>query len=348
MNNNTRRATLFFLALCACNTGFAEDLDIKITRLLDEPIIKPFMHPTIGENVQGPSLIRVPDWVENPLGRYYLYFADHKGLYIRLAYADSLTGPWQIYAPGSLQIEDSFFPKEPAHIPDTELVRMIAVRHGRTRLLHTWGHELTQPHIASPDVHVDNENQRIIMYYHGLQEVARQHSRVATSTDGIHFTAREEDIGRTYFRVFPHDGMSYAISKPGQLYRSVDGLSNFEVGPVLLDPNLRHLAVLKRSNLLYVFWTRIGDAPESILLSTIDISGDWTTWRGSPEQVVLRPERDWEGARAAIEPSLTSSAYGMVNQLRDPAIYEEDGRIYLLYAVAGEHGIAIAEVELNE
>ena len=37
-----------------------------------------------------------------------------------------------------------------------------------------------------------------------------------------------------------------------------------------------------------------------------------------------------------------------LNQLRDPAIFEEDGRIYLLYAVAGESGIAIAEVLIDE
>jgi hypothetical protein len=33
--------------------------------------------------------------------------------------------------------------------------------------------------------------------------------------------------------------------------------------------------------------------------------------------------------------------------LRDPAIYEENGRTFLLYAVAGESGIAIAEVRFN-
>ena len=36
-----------------------------------------------------------------------------------------------------------------------------------------------------------------------------------------------------------------------------------------------------------------------------------------------------------------------VNQLRDPAIYEEDDRVYLLYAVAGERGIALAEVHVT-
>ena len=39
----------------------------------------------MGDNINGPSLIRVPNWVEGRLSRYYLYFADHKGAYIRLA-----------------------------------------------------------------------------------------------------------------------------------------------------------------------------------------------------------------------------------------------------------------------
>ena len=59
---------------------------------------------------------------------------------------------------------------------------------------------------------------------------------------------------------------------------------------------------------------------------------------------MLRPEFDWEGAQAPLAPSVRSVAYGKVNQLRDPAIFVEDGRTYLLYAVAGESGIAIAEL----
>ena len=62
---------------------------------------------------------------------------------------------------------------------------------------------------------------------------------------------------------------------------------------------------------------------------------------------VLRPERPWEGADAPLEPSIRSVAYGHVNQLRDPAVYVEDERIYLLYAVAGESGIAIAQLFLD-
>ena len=63
-----------------------------------------------------PSLIRMPDWIESPLGRYYPYFADHKGRYIRLAYADDLADPWRIHPPGQPALGDTPFPNEP---PDT-------------------------------------------------------------------------------------------------------------------------------------------------------------------------------------------------------------------------------------
>lgn len=329
--------------------GLAQTPDlssVRVTRLLDQPIIGPDIHPSIGENIQGPSLIRVPDWVPGRLGNYYLYFADHKGLYIRLAYADELTGPWQIYEPGSLQIEDSFFAPTPPPISDEELQRMVEQRRASgSRVSHDLALELTLPHIASPDVHVDDENQRIIMYYHGLEGPGFQHSRVAISDDGIHFNAREENLGRTYMRAFQHDGMTYVLAMPGQLYRSRDGIAAFEEGPRLFEPNMRHSAVMVRGDSLYVFWTRVGDAPESILLSTIDISGDWMQWKESEEVMVLKPERPWEGANAPIEPSVRSTAYGQVNQLRDPALFEENGTVYLLYAVAGESGIAIARIE---
>ena len=43
-------------------------IKIHAERLLDGPIISPATDATIGENIQGPSLIRVPDWVDDPLG----------------------------------------------------------------------------------------------------------------------------------------------------------------------------------------------------------------------------------------------------------------------------------------
>ena len=327
------------------------DPGLRVERLLDAPIITPDLHPSIGVNIQGPSLIEAPGWVEERLGNYYLYFADHKGLYIRLAYADDLLGPWHIHPAGSLQIADSHFLTEPPEVAPDVAARLRASQQRRgVPMSHDGLFEATTPHIASPDVHVDDANRRIVMYFHGLDGVSTQVTRVATSADGIHFEARPERLGRTYMRVFGHDGHTYAMSMPGQFYRSRDPLGGFEQGPLLFNPNMRHAALLKRENTLYVFWTEVGEAPEHIKLSTIDLSGDWMGWKETPGVEVLRPEFDWEGADAPLEPSVRSTAYGHVNQLRDPAVFEDadSGRIFLLYAVAGESGIAIAEVHLDE
>ena len=322
-------------------------LNVNVERLLDRPIVEPSLHESIGANIQGPSLIRVPDWLAQPLGRYYLYFADHKGRYIRLAFADHLAGPWRIHVPGSLRLEDTPFPNEPPPLPPA-LLRAAEQRMkaSGTSYAHSVAEELTAPHIASPDVHVDDEHRRIVMYYHGLEEAGRQVSRVAVSADGIAFKSGEEILGRTYMRVFHYRGFVYALAMPGQFYRSRNSLGDFEAGPCLFNPNMRHAALLLRADTLHVFWTEVGHAPERILLSTIDLRGDWQQWRESKPTEVLRPERAWEGANAPLEPSIRSVAYGAVNQLRDPAVYVEDEDIYLLYAVAGESGIAIARVWL--
>ena len=186
------------------------------------------------------------------------------------------------------------------------------------------------------------------MYFHGLDDVATQVTRVAESTDGIHFVTRPERLGNTYMRTFHWEGYTYAMAMPGQFYRSEDGVTNFVKGPKLFGPNMRHAALLVRDRTLFVFWTQVGDVPEYVKLSTIDLTNDWMGWKESGSIEVLRPEREWEGADAPLEASVRSTAYGHVNQLRDPAIYEEDGRVFLLYAVAGESGIGIAELFIDK
>ncbi|MEE9374673.1 MAG: hypothetical protein V3V00_16580, partial [Saprospiraceae bacterium] len=76
----------------------------KANRLSIRPIIHTDMHARLRQeadqygynNINGPSLIRVPDWIEKPMGKYYLYFAHHKGKFLRLAVADNVAGPWQM------------------------------------------------------------------------------------------------------------------------------------------------------------------------------------------------------------------------------------------------------------
>ena len=324
--------------------------NVTVRRLEGNPIVTPNHSARIGTNVQGPSLIRVPEWLPDPLGKYYLYFADHKGSYIRLAYADELTGPWTIHEPGTLQLDQSRFRTEPARIPDRvrEQIELGGWAPGTVEGVPERLDSATKPHIASPDVHVREDRREIVMYFHGLEDFRFQRSRVATSKDGIHFEAREPLLANSYLRAFRHDGRWYAMAMPGIFYRSSDGISDFEAGEVRLFPNtMRHSALLKRGDTLYVFWTRVGDTPEHILLTEVDISGDWSTWSAGDPVSVLRPDEPWEGADRPLVPSVRDAINVRVNQLRDPAIFQEDGRTYLLYAVAGEAGIAIAEIEIR-
>ena len=285
---------------------------MDVQRLADSPIVRPHMDERMGANVNGPSLIRVPEWIVSPLGRYYLYFAHHQGTYIRMAYADRLEGPWRVHAPGVLDLADSFFDR----------------------------------HIASPDVHVMDDRREIWMYYHGCCRPVepRQATRLAVSADGLDFSAREEVLGTAYWRVFRWGGRHYALAGAGRLYRSEDGVTGWAEGPSLFTPDLRHLAVRLRGGKLDVFYSNAWDCPERILHSTIHLTPDWETWKWSEPVTLLQPERDWEGGNLELCASRRGAIHEPARQLRDPAIYEEDGRVYLLYSVAGEHGIAIAEL----
>ena len=306
------------------------DFSFRVERFEANPIIHREMHGLVAEernNINGPSLIRVPDWIEDPLGEYYLYFAHHHGGHIYLAYADRLEGPWKIHHPGVLPMEET-----PAY-------------EGRPR-----------DHVASPDVHVDHEEQRIRMYYHSPtpEDGPRgQGTYVAVSEDGLNFDALDEYLGLFYFRVFEHaDGYHYALAKyfndGGIMYRSEDGLTNFEEGPRIL-PRVRHKALWENDGHLYVFFSRGFDEPEHLLVSRIEnLEDDWEEWRFTEPQTVLRPEKDFEGVHEPIEQSSFGATYDFVHQLRDPAIYEEDGRVFLLYSAAGEWSIAIAEIFLEE
>jgi len=302
---------------------------MRARRLPGNPIIRPEMHPAL-DNINGPSLIRAPDWLPRRLARYYLYFAHHSGDGIRLALADELSGPWRLHDPRSLPLEDT----------------------------PCFGH------IASPDIIVEPESRRLRMYYHGPYNppmrvpypalrgvVGPQQSFVALSDDGLHWRSLGEAFGPSYFRVWRYRDWWYAWAMPGVIYRSADGLGDWEAGPLLAPyagghdgTKVRHAALRLRGDIVQIFYSIAGDLPERILLSEVDLRPDWRSWRSSPARALLQPEEDYEGADRPLLRSRRGAAPGRVRQLRDPCIYEEDGRCFLLYSCAGESGIAVAEV----
>lgn len=310
---------------------------VSAERIGGGPVIyrgMPGLEGELGDNIDGPSVIRTPSWLQKPLGRYYMYFAHHRGKYIRLAYADQPQGPWHVYQPGTLRLN---------------------------QMTHCFNH------VASPDVIADHDNRLLILYFHcPVENVnvkrARPYAQVtflATSKDGLHFEPLQEGFAAPYLRAFRYRGYTYALGmsdkksayplwkRSGQFFRSATGMPPFEAGPRILD-EMRHCGLVRHGNMLHIFYTIVGDYPERILYTQVDLRPDWTEWTATAPIEVLRPGTDYEGADLPLQQSKGGMSAGRERALRDPGILDDDGQLYLYYTVAGENGIAVARVRLGD
>lgn len=310
---------------------------VTAERLGDGPVIYPGMpglEGELGDNIDGPSVVKAPSWLKKPLGKYYMYFAHHRGTYIRLAYADRPEGPWHVYEPGTLRLD---------------------------QMTHCANH------VASPDALVDETARKVMLYFHcPVESVDVKRDRpyeqltfVATSADGLHFKPDQTSFAAPYLRAFRYGGYTYALAmsdkksayplwkRSAQFYRSKTGVPPFETGPRIID-EMRHGALLVRGHMLHVFYTVVGDDPERIYHCEVDMRPDWTEWTATAPTEVLRPEMKYEGADLPVSQSRGGMSAGRERALRDPAILDDDGKIYLYYAVAGETGIAVARVKFAE
>ena len=285
----------------------------------------------IGNNINGPSLIQAPNWLPNCLGRYYLYFGHHFGQNIRMAFSNNLTGPWNIYKGGVLHLKETPFTHERPNAKQPQW----ATEEGVDGLY---------PHIASPDVHINTREKSLEMFFHGLDHDGEQRSLRALSNDGLTWWVQSQRIKQTYLRVFRYKNIKYALGWGGQILRqNSDG--TFELGPWSFgDQGHRHASALVQGDKLHVVWTRIGDAPEQILYSTIDISLSWRDWYATEGQVILKPKFDWEGANLPISNSTVGGLTKQEHALRDPFLFEQNEEIYMLYAGGGETCIGIAKL----
>jgi len=103
------------------------------------------------QDIYWPAIVRVDDILDNPLGKYYLYYSeDHADGGVGVAYADSPTGPFTDY--GSNPIIDFHAGQDETPHP-------------------VW----------------DEANDRLIVYYHTTDVGNNQTTCAATSTDGLSF-----------------------------------------------------------------------------------------------------------------------------------------------------------------
>ena len=193
------------------------------------------------------------------------------------------------------------------------------------------------------------------MYFHqppSSESLAKeQQTYLALSKDGLRFAARKEELGHAYLRAFPFMGKTYAFGMAGTVdgvfMRSADGRSPFEDGPHCL-PKVRHSASGWRGkNAVRALHDRRRGAGADTPVDGRSLEGlEGVVPLAS--RIFLEPETDYEGASLPLIPSRNGAVPGPVRQLRDPAIFQEDGKRYLLYAVAGEQGIAIGEIVARE
>jgi hypothetical protein len=339
---------------CGAVAAPATPAPVTATRLPQSPIIRETLLPgEEGVSINGPSIIRVPDWVQHPLGRYYLYFAHHAGKYIRLAYADHVEGPWKIYEAGTLQLKDQ---------------------------------SAVENHLASPEAVVDASSHQIFLFYHGwipkpqkagadpVEFWDHQWSSAAVSTDGIHFRPLNQMVGPSYLRVFSHAGQWFAINESGVLRRASRLGERFEpvtqlIGPDIIaavDParlgepgatpldqrpasgphrySIRHVGVDVVGDRLFIYFSCVSHRPERILCTVADMTGAPETWKAHGTYEVLRSETNDEGANLPLEYSNGGISRTHVHELRDPAVYREGANAWLLYSIAGEHGLGLAKL----
>lgn len=367
-------------------------IDVRDPNAFDNRVITFDDLSAAGESVQGtdsingPSMVYVPDGTPNKLADYYLYFADHGGNHIRMAYGNSPTGPFTLYNPNN-------------GVMTLTTQNPNAIDVGSDRAIQLSSTVAVGEHIASPDVNYDAVTGRFNMNYHGNKYTysggswnkGNQKTFVAWSTDGLNFNTNQygpgSEISSPYLREFEYDGLLYGLKDDGVQSRPTnqsapytngawqavvfnkelkDSLRAVAADPATWadDPNnsakqnveFRHHAVKidEANDTMYWWYTAKGEAPERIYEAVVDLDPDWTKWVVTEIDEVLRPVYDYEGANINSGPSQSGRPKvgggnidtAQVNELRDPDYFFDpvSGREFLYYSVAGEYGLAVAEL----
>jgi len=112
------------------------------------------------DDIIFPSVIKAYKYFDDPLGKYYLYYAPHsKPGGICLAYAENLNGPWHEYRKNPL-------------------------------VKNKWDPHYEVSHVSSPHVIWNKEETKLFLYFHGENTT----TRLASSRNGIDFKYEDEVI----------------------------------------------------------------------------------------------------------------------------------------------------------
>lgn len=284
----------------------------------------------MSDNINGPSCLRTPNFIKNPVGKYLLYFAHHTGEFIRIAYSEDIFTGWKIldHKINNVSEEKEF-----------------------------------HDHVASPDIYVDNIEKSVYMFFHSrIKGSRKQKTFLSKSNDGINFALVKGDLNLPfYFRHVTIETKTFAVTKGGNLYINMvnpiantwRALNNINTGKsneeVMHNSSgsIRHASLIYYMKIFIAFYSRIGDSPERIYAAKIVENGKGL-WLMSNEFEITRPELNFEGANLDIEASVAGPSLHEENALRDPYVMQDGEDYFLFYACAGESGIAVGKLFMTQ
>lgn len=183
------------------------------------------------DNISEPSVIRVPDWIESadradPSAEYYMYFAAHHGGFIRLAWAEDIEGPWNLY-----DMEPDVAPEELGVLSvwGGEVIDVgqgVEIRPGECEP----GRRKYRQHASGPFAMADDANQQILLYW-GVgtcvwldDELFGSMQLLAVSPDGLDFNdgIQPAAMGKAFMKLFRSGDEYWGISNQAKVLSPPD------------------------------------------------------------------------------------------------------------------------------
>jgi|SaaInlStandDraft_1057018.scaffolds.fasta_scaffold05641_4 hypothetical protein len=206
-------------------------------------------------SIAGPAILRVPKWVYNFLGKYYLCFSHHRANFIRLAHADMPLECGSIYDPGAYGLAESgLFHLDAAVLP---------VKDGLKKIWQNFS-----IYIANIGDVIDKANQRFVMFYHGQRDKLSQVVGIASAVDGVAFGDLTQQIVGAYTHRCAHKYDHYLLGSPGILFHSNRKLMAYYPRDYsFFESNFWHFTLAVRTNNPTMIWSWGGDYHECALRS---------------------------------------------------------------------------------
>lgn len=285
------------------------------------PIIDRFTDDTWnpGNEFIFPSVFHAGEYLEDPLGEWYVYYAPHDAPGgINLMYADSLDGPWTQYDANPI-------------------------------VSNTWDDHYDVSHVSAPDAVWNPQTEEVFLYFHGENST----DRYASSTDGVSFeyggvVMSTEQFGRnstetSYNRIFPNpfpeNGWEYAM------YFMVNDTSN-----------VRRIG-LAYSHDMIAWEPQPGWVVEPTAVEGTNVAGpELWEWNGTYYVLygssvgTIFAKRVDQGLRGVDDPMplyIPSPFPPEEGRTSSPQIVTEDGVTHLIFEIGGRSGTTIAHALID-